>query len=395
MTANIKCFDSARHAGLTAASIVAGNLIAFLDSALVNGANLQTLQSIAVSGGIATVICNNHGFMPDMWVLFANANEAVFNSEFQVLSAPDLNTFTFAITGAPATATGTITVKQAPLGWEKPFSGTNLAAYRSLNATSKKNYLVIDDTTTFGAAVWGAEAMTSITAGTGIWPGTPTVFTKTTSWCKGTTAGAGVSRYVLVGDDKRFFLFTFSNSGLFVYNLYYFGDFASVNPAEIGNVYLLAESSISPLTSAITYANSYSQGNCAILPSATYAGYTSRTGGGVLFGRAYHCSVALAASNVFSGSNQTFGANDLAAVANAVGLSPMTIIEYTTGYIAMRGYLKGIFYPLHRTVFSFAAMAVMPVSLPSGMRKAMYVPCAQGSNTSVGGVFIDMTGPWE
>lgn len=100
-----------------------------------------------MADNVATVTTStDHGYEIGSRLLFAGANESVFNDEFEILTIPAPNQFTFAVTTADATATGTITCKVAPLGWEKSFSGTNKAAYRSLDVTSNQLYLRVDDT---------------------------------------------------------------------------------------------------------------------------------------------------------------------------------------------------------------------------------------------------------
>jgi hypothetical protein len=59
-----------------------------------------------------------------------------------------MTTFTYAVTGtpvSPATTATSLSAKVAPLGWEKPFSATHKAAYRSKNPQSPQNLLLIDN----------------------------------------------------------------------------------------------------------------------------------------------------------------------------------------------------------------------------------------------------------
>ena len=59
-----------------------------------------------------------------------------------------MTTFTYAVTGtpvSPATTATSLSAKVAPLGWEKPFSATHKAAYRSKNPQSPQNILLIDN----------------------------------------------------------------------------------------------------------------------------------------------------------------------------------------------------------------------------------------------------------
>lgn len=167
---SVKHFHSAMN-GAPVLSGTAASLIAVLDACLVNGFGLQTASSVVVASGIATATFpSGHSFEPDTIALIDGAAPAGLNGEKHVLTT-STNTITFAATGiADGTATGTITAKLAPAGWEKPFSGTNLAVFRSLNVESTRMYLRVDDTGTTNSRVAGYESMTDVNTGVGPFP---------------------------------------------------------------------------------------------------------------------------------------------------------------------------------------------------------------------------------
>lgn len=69
----------------------------------------KSVTSINRSGSVATVVCTSHGLITGNYVTIAGAVQPSYNSTFRVTKV-DANTFTFLVTGAPATpATGTIT----------------------------------------------------------------------------------------------------------------------------------------------------------------------------------------------------------------------------------------------------------------------------------------------
>lgn len=123
-----------------------GDMINVLDAALVNGFNVRSVGSITRSGSLATMnIPSGHLFIEESVVRVVGADQDEYNGDKRVISRTG-TAVTFEVTGSPATpATGTITVRQAPLGFEKAFSGTNKAAYRSLNPLSLKPYLRVDN----------------------------------------------------------------------------------------------------------------------------------------------------------------------------------------------------------------------------------------------------------
>lgn len=228
-----------------------GDLVTMLDAVLVNGFNLKSIASITRIGGVATVgITAGHLFLVDQVVFHAGADQAEYNGEFRVVSVT-ATTYTVAVTGTPATpATGaSITTKAAPLGFEQAFTGTNKRAYRSANQASNRPYLRVDNsldaayTTTYAkkAKVTMAQGMSDIDTFVGARapydPAAPTKneigtgagATAVDGWYKWYYAHAtfggsnnnpdngiiisGNRDWVLVGDDRGFYLFTDFNPG--------------------------------------------------------------------------------------------------------------------------------------------------------------------------------------
>jgi hypothetical protein len=132
----VKHFDSTMTGAPTLAN-VAGNLLAVLDACLVDGFGLKTVDSLVVAGGIATAtIATGHSARVNAVVLIAGATPSGLNGEKRVISTTT-NTVVFDATGiTDQTATGTITLKIAPAGWVKAFTGTNKTAYKSGNVAA-------------------------------------------------------------------------------------------------------------------------------------------------------------------------------------------------------------------------------------------------------------------
>lgn len=143
----VKYFSS----GMTGAPQIAnnwGDLVTMLDACLINGFALKAIDTLTFADGIATAtISSGHAYRPFQVVEIAGAEQPEYNGQFRVLTTT-MTTFTYAVTGtpvSPATTATSLSAKVAPLGWEKPFAGTNKAAYRSKNPASPQNILLIDD----------------------------------------------------------------------------------------------------------------------------------------------------------------------------------------------------------------------------------------------------------
>lgn len=253
-----------------------GDLTTMLDACLVSGFNLKSVDSITRVGDVATVnISAGHQYQVNQVLLMAGATQAEYNGEVRVLTTTS-SSFTFEVTGTPTTpATGTITAKVAPLGFEIAFTGTNKRAYRSKNPMSNRPYLRVDNAqdplynTAYAkkGKVTMAEGMSDIDTFVGARapydPAAPNKNEVATGsgvsvvdgWYKWyyahneTTVGNGCSDsqtpgtlnrgWVLVGDDRGFYLFTEWN-GTYGRAAYCFTDFESYRAGDSYNAILAA-----------------------------------------------------------------------------------------------------------------------------------------------------------
>lgn len=194
---------------------VAGAGIALFDACLKDGFDVKAVVSLVVAGGVATVTWSGvHSAQRDAVILVSGVTGALtaLNGEQKVTGKPTTTSCTFATAAADGTASGAITIKMAPLGWAKPFSGTNLAAYQSQSLASPKHLLRVDDTSTTVLRLVGYESMTDINNGLGAFP-TAAQFSGGGYWPKRQAASATGVPWILVGDD-RFFYFIVCPYGL-------------------------------------------------------------------------------------------------------------------------------------------------------------------------------------
>lgn len=227
MSHPVKWFTS-DMTGAPAPATAAGTMISILDACLINGFNTQPLASLTYDSGTGqctSAVSAGHGFTQYQVILIEGAVESGFNGE-QRITALDSTTFKFTLTSTPAvaTATGTITAKAAPLGWEKAFSGTNKAAYRSTDILSTQCYFRLDDSPGTGVSpVTCYKSMTDVDTGAnqvggGYWR---------------ITYRHGVASYwAVVGDNRGFYFYTTN----YTYQcLVFVGDFISFVVADAYN----------------------------------------------------------------------------------------------------------------------------------------------------------------
>jgi hypothetical protein len=213
----------------------AGAGITLLDACLVDGFNPFSVSTITVTANVATVTTSgSHGLVATDNVVFSGANESVFNDRFTVLDVLSSTQFRFEVVTATASATGTISGKIPPLGWTKPYSGTNLAVYRA--PAGNRYYLRVDDTNAQYMAVRMFETMSDVNTGTG---GSATVY-----WRKSNVSDSSSRSWFIVGGSRGFY-FTSAWHASYWLNHYVhgFGDFVSYKENDLYNTLLIGTNS--------------------------------------------------------------------------------------------------------------------------------------------------------
>jgi hypothetical protein len=219
-----KFFLSTQSVILPAMSGVAGALAALVKACLVSGVGAANVQSLVVAGGVATATyADPHYRLPGQVELFAGATPSQLNGEARILSVPTANSLTFATTAADGAATGSITSKLAPAGWEEAFSGTNKTALRSLHEDASGMLLRIDDTGTTSARVVGYKTMADVDTGTGPFPAADQQ-AGGLYWPKAHNT-TGNRAWALVADERAFYLYVQPTTGNSAGSVLGFGDF--------------------------------------------------------------------------------------------------------------------------------------------------------------------------
>lgn len=382
------------HSSMPGAPVVsgtAGSRIAMLDACLVTGFGLVTATSVIVAGGVATATFpSGHSFEPDTVALFAGATPAGLNGEKRVLTT-STNTITFDATGiTDGAATGTITAKVAPAGWEKVFSGTNLAAYRSTDITGTRQYLRVDDTGTTNVRVVGYESMSDVNTGVGPFPSAPQI-SGGGYWPAASSANATARAWTLVADSrviKVHFHTATTNLGISGC-VWGFGDFTSL---KSGDTYacalqcaatdIAASNSIAP--TSIEYCTSNSELGVYIPRSFT-------TLGGAVAARhlptEYIAGYASGASAAPQSPSYPNGPD------NGLILGRKLFIEPS---VCRRGVDRGVYITPQNCHAAFNWRDKIDGQGALAGRKLMAVKCGSPAGTSSQGVvFFDITGPWE
>jgi hypothetical protein len=415
----VKYFTS----GMAGAPVVSnnwGDLIALLDACLVTGFATKAVDSLTFSNGIATAtISAGHSYQPYQVVEIAGANQPEYNGQFRVLTATS-TTFTYAVTGtpaSPATTATSISAKVAPLGWVKAFSDTNKAAYRSNNPQSPQRLLLVDNSLktpgySTGWAKWAnvgiAESMTDINTIIGAQapydPNSPNknwqhVQDGQWGWHKwyharvagdetSGDAGSGARNWVLIGDDRMFYLFVTVAPGYNWYgrNFYCFGDITSFKAGDNYATILAAHDSLNS-GNGFTYPSDY--GGVSRVNSLDFTGHVllrnhTQLGNPVRFG--------LTSLNI-SNAQQVCGRGPLPFPNGAdysLWLLP-TYVKQDDGH--MRGIMPGMLWmPQDRP---YSDQTIVDNVVGQAGKRFLLVRADYGSDAEGAQVAFDITGPWR
>lgn len=185
---------------------VAGSLIGLLDACLCTGFGLRSATSLVVAGGVATLTLASeakNGNLLHSVILVDGSSITALNGEQRVTAASSTE-LKFATAAADGTATGSITVKTAPAGWEKKFSGTNKAVFKSLSPEANTSYLWVNDQGTTSANVRMYETMVAVDTGVGAVP-TVAQLAPGGYWAKSAAANVTPIGWDLFSDARAFY----------------------------------------------------------------------------------------------------------------------------------------------------------------------------------------------
>ena len=326
----------------------AGFLITVLDACLVNGYGSQTVLTMTHTNNIVSVTTPvPHNLQPYSRQTIEGANEAGYNGEF-VIQMLDAFSFYYTTSGISVSpATGTITTKSAGAGWSKPFSGTNLAAYRP--GAGPRHFLRIDDTADQNARCIGYEDMTAISTGTGPFP-TAAQVTGGLYWQKSNVADATSAReWIIVADDKTMYMWTrytttntydaFAAEGM--------GDYSSYKDGDVYNSFISANTNNGSYQYMyFSYLNSYPG---AVLIGSVFGFYGARSytqiGSSAVLGKIGEYSKAAQGGMGAQGVGLPYPHP----VDGGLYMCPITIAEGVgvAAQSVVRGIMRGVWNPLH------------------------------------------------
>ena len=380
-------FDSTMT-GAPVLSGTAGALRAVLKACMVDGFGAGAVATLTVAAGIATAsFAGAHPYRVGTIAQFGGATPAGLNGQKRILSTT-ASAITFDATGiADGTATGTITHKVAPAGWQELFAGsvTNVLCLKPAVVEATGCVLRVDDTGTTNARVRAYEAMTGASAGVGPTP-LESQLAGGLFWPKSSVASTLARTWYLVADERGFYL-AVAPAGSDRYTILFAGDTASLKSGDAYG-YLLT-------------GNQADQTNTSAVPDGCvgYSHRSARTGAYLV--RAH---TAIGQSTAV----QRLGAHHNGSTADVyAGTAGYSVGTYPNGpnnglmtgalelhALGVRGTVPGLLHPVQDCGNAFATGATVDGTDDLAGRRLLAIRTGPPAGGTVGTVFIDTTGNW-
>lgn len=370
---------------------VAGSLIGLLDACLCTGFGLRSATGLVVAGGVATLTLAGdakNGNLLNSVILVAGSSIAALNGEQRVTFASSTE-LKFATAAADGTATGSITVKTAPAGWEKKFSGTHKAVFKSLSVEANMSYLRVDDAGTNSARVRAYETMADADTGTGA---TPRVEISQLGgyWGKSVAPSETAVRWDLFADARAFFYcpapYSAYGNQYIGQGAWFFGDITAYRSGDAYSTALFAGASDN--------SNSIHLGSICEL--GQYGSVSSLLRSYTAVGSAVAAFPKPVCGAGYSGDDQTFGTFP-SLTDGALLLSEYVITEGANNgqSLIRRGIAPGA---RHAPQLGLGSAFQRGNTIQAAGRRyyATYAgSSASAVGTSGGRMFFDITGPWR
>lgn len=383
---SVKFFHS-EMAGAPVMNGLAGSLINVLNACLINGFGLKNVDSCVITGGVAKLnISTGHSAVVGSIVQVANAVPAALNGEQRVTAITPVSV-SFATSLSDQTATGAITVKQAPAGWVSPFVGTNIATYKSPDLAATGCVLRVDDTATRFSRVVGYEAMTDVNTGTGTFP-TTAQRSGGSYWSKSSTADSVTRSWILVGDSRSFIFIRTYYAGYFANEVTTFGDISTLKTPDPYACVLTGMPSDQSTSSPSNIANLW------------YADFTkneiymprSYTGIGTSVQMSKLSPSIVMSNSQWESGNSNTGLSPTYPnpVDGGIYFSPLYFVE--NNGVALRGICPGYYFIMNKVIKDTFSNKDLITGVVGMVGKTMMLHCASLNGSYAA---VDITGPWR
>ena len=384
-------------AGAPVLSGTAGALRAVLKACLVDGFGAGAAASLTVASGVATLMFSAaHPYNVGTIMQVAGATTSGLNGSKRVLSITT-DRVTFAAPGiADGAASGSITHKVAPAGWQELFAGqlANVIALKPAVPEATGCVLRVDDTGSTAARVRCYESMSDISSGTGPTPA-DTQVSGGLWWPKSSDTGSAAKTWRLFADDRAFYIWTQPYSPTNAGVLLGMGDFISDVPGDGYGAFIAGMVADNLSYSAIHADLAY--GSFASVTEGVYIVRGPSGIGGAVRGRktaAYNTASGYSGTQGYSGGSLVYPYPNQAD--NSLRVTAVDLAGEASGF---RGRIAGVMHTPQRAALDFVAGQTIDGQGLFAGRSFMALRCGGPAysitSDNVGVAFIDLVGPWR
>ncbi|HED4877825.1 TPA: hypothetical protein R4K21_003658 [Stenotrophomonas maltophilia] len=284
------------------------------------------------------------------------------------------------------------------LGWTKEFGGANVRAYRNSPVSGTGYFLRVDDTGARSALLRAYSSMSDLNAGT---DATPSDALKAigSTWEKSNVASGAARHWVAVGNERFFYLFidtsgTFASQGAQGTHGHYAGDMISIRPGDRHNFVVSYKGADTEGSNNIGYGFKVQPWSGSANADSTTAAFVGRSHSGAVGSVRLFLSAPGVTANTTVGNQSGFP--NYPYVGNGGLLYGG--IDLLEAPFTPRGYLPGVYAPIHRRPFPEQTIVSDVDGLPVGTRLLAKNVTADNiagfSDSWTGQILIDITNPW-
>ncbi|WP_439448702.1 hypothetical protein [Stenotrophomonas sp. ATs4] len=285
------------------------------------------------------------------------------------------------------------------LGWTKGFGGVNIRAYQNSQVSGTGYFLRVDDTAARSALLRGYSSMSDLNTGEDATP-SPSLKAIGSMWEKSNVASGALRHWIAIGTERFFYLFvdTGGNYGTQGYagtHGHYAGDITSMKPGDRHHFVVSYKGGDSEGSSNVGYgfkARPWSDFGNADSHTAAFIG---RSMSGIPGSMRSFVSAAAATVNTTLGNQSNYPTYPY--IGNG-GLLYSTV-DVLESVMQPRGFLPGIYAPIHRRPFPELTLVSDVDGLPVGTQLLAKCVTADSftpgfNETYTGQILIDITNAW-
>jgi len=385
-------FYHSNQAGAPQIFAQAESIIGVLDAVLINGFNINAIDSLTRSGSVATATINSGHLYTEGDILnISGADQSEYNGDFEIFNI-HADSFSFLVSDTAVTpATGSIISKISPAGWSEYLYETNKKIYKYPGG--HQYFLIVDENTSseLSNKYSGNEEFVtskfyvtdSVTDIDNFGSVTKKVYVR-----KAFYAGNGPSNWFVVASSRGLFIGIGWNASNTDYDISYFGEFNSLVPNDAFNLFSIGHYTYSG--SAYHMGEMYTGTKAYYLESLTsdpnlveHGSYLLRDSDGLIESESFFLTTLLRTYTEYIAGNISVPFYSL--LDGSVRMCSLYLKEHK----GIRGTIPGVYIPLCKNEdFNSKFLRLNNMNINGVIKDLLLI------KLQLGQFCIDLTGPW-